>query len=198
MNLNRTFGVAQAREVAQRLGLPEEAWRSIPAPLAASTDGDRRGYRVVQAGRDQCPSVPIKASTMEASKMPSNQASSWAIEAASMRCSAQAGMVSKRHLIGVIVNQQRGEHRHVRIVRFPHQPVRQDPAQDDLEQGCRGAIRSPGIDGDIRLAQKDSDAHDIALRMLFAIKPNLGQEIVPSLVRPLTLKFDHVDRARMG
>ena len=78
VNLNRrTFGVAQAREVAQRLGLPEEDWRSIPAPLAASTDGDRRGYRVVQAGRDQCPSVPIKASTIEASKMPSNQAHGW-------------------------------------------------------------------------------------------------------------------------
>ena len=45
VNLNRrTFGAAQAREVAQRLGLPEEAWRSIPAPLAASTDEERRGY----------------------------------------------------------------------------------------------------------------------------------------------------------
>ena len=33
VNLNRqTFGEAQAREVAQRLGLPEDAWRSIPAP----------------------------------------------------------------------------------------------------------------------------------------------------------------------
>ena len=41
VNLNRrTFGEAQAREVAQRLGLPEEAWRSIPAPLAASADED--------------------------------------------------------------------------------------------------------------------------------------------------------------
>ena len=74
VNFNRrTFGAAQAREVAQRLGLPEEAWRTIPAPLATSTDEDRRGYRVVQAGRDQCPSVPIKASTLQASKMPSSQ-----------------------------------------------------------------------------------------------------------------------------
>ena len=48
----RTFGAAQAREVAQQLGLAEEPWRSIPAPLAASIDEDRRGYRVVQAGRD--------------------------------------------------------------------------------------------------------------------------------------------------
>ena len=41
VNLNRrTFGEAQAREVAQRLGLPEEAWRTIPAPLAASADED--------------------------------------------------------------------------------------------------------------------------------------------------------------
>ncbi|NCA90503.1 MAG: hypothetical protein EOM92_16835 [Gammaproteobacteria bacterium] len=41
VNLNRrTFGEAQAREVAQRLGLPEEAWRSIPAPLAAGEDED--------------------------------------------------------------------------------------------------------------------------------------------------------------
>ena len=41
VNLNRrTFGEAQAREVAQRLGLPEEAWRSIPAPLAASAHED--------------------------------------------------------------------------------------------------------------------------------------------------------------
>ena len=41
VNLNRrTFGEAQAREVAQRLGLPEEAWRSIPAPLVASPDED--------------------------------------------------------------------------------------------------------------------------------------------------------------
>ena len=41
VNLNRrTFGEAQAREVAQRLGLPEEAWRSIPAPLADSADED--------------------------------------------------------------------------------------------------------------------------------------------------------------
>lgn len=41
VNLNRrTFGEAQAREVAQRLGLPEEAWRTIPAPLAAGMDED--------------------------------------------------------------------------------------------------------------------------------------------------------------
>ena len=41
VNLNRrTFGEAQAREVAQRLGLPEEAWRGISAPLPASPDED--------------------------------------------------------------------------------------------------------------------------------------------------------------
>jgi hypothetical protein len=39
VNLNRrTFGEAQAREVAQRLGLPEEAWRGIAAPLPAGAD----------------------------------------------------------------------------------------------------------------------------------------------------------------
>lgn len=42
VNLNRrTFGEAQAREVAQRLGLPEEAWRGIPAPLADGADEDQ-------------------------------------------------------------------------------------------------------------------------------------------------------------
>ena len=41
VSLNRrTFGEAQAREVAQRLGLPEEAWRTIPAPLVGSGDED--------------------------------------------------------------------------------------------------------------------------------------------------------------
>ncbi len=41
VNLNRrTFGEAQAREVAQRLGLPEEAWRGIAAPLPAGADED--------------------------------------------------------------------------------------------------------------------------------------------------------------
>jgi len=41
VNLNRrTFGEAQAREVAQRLGLPEQAWRSIPVPLAAGEEED--------------------------------------------------------------------------------------------------------------------------------------------------------------
>jgi hypothetical protein len=39
VSLNRrTFGEAQAREVAQRLGLPEEAWRGIAAPLPAGAN----------------------------------------------------------------------------------------------------------------------------------------------------------------
>jgi hypothetical protein len=43
--------------------------------------------------------------------------------------------------VGVVLDQQRGEHRHVGVVRLPRQPVGQDASQDDVEEGCRGVIR---------------------------------------------------------
>ena len=35
--------------------------------------------------------------------------------------------------VGVVLDQQRGEHRHVGVVRLPRQPVGQDASQDDVE-----------------------------------------------------------------
>ncbi len=52
VSLNRrTFGEVQAREVAARLGLPEEAWRTIPAPRLMVAGEDPDLLADLEAGR---------------------------------------------------------------------------------------------------------------------------------------------------
>ncbi len=52
VSLNRrTFGEVQAREVAARLGLPEEAWRAIQAPRVSAAGEDPDLLADLEAGR---------------------------------------------------------------------------------------------------------------------------------------------------
>ena len=84
---------------------------------------------------------------------------------------------------------------HVRVVRLARQPVRQYVARRDAEKGAAGSLDQGRNAGDILLAKKDPDADDIALGMLLAVEPDLGEQVVPCLVRMLALKFDDVGRS---